>query len=92
MSTSLTTVSPSTIIQCIYDSNLALQERYFNPQYPALNPRLLAYTRGLDLSGSLAGAGGIGGLLARTDNGLLAIHNFEQEPARNGNHICNMKL
>ena len=28
---------------------------------------LVTYTRGLDMSGSLQGAGGIGGLLARTD-------------------------
>jgi len=28
---------------------------------------LVTYTRGVDLSGSLQGAGGIGGLLARTD-------------------------
>jgi hypothetical protein len=33
------------------------------------------YTRGLDLSGSLQGAGGIGGLLARTDaNGSTFYH------------------
>jgi hypothetical protein len=31
------------------------------------NRILVTYTRGLDLSGSLRGAGGIGGLLARTD-------------------------
>jgi RHS repeat-associated protein len=34
---------------------------------------LVTYTRGNDLSASLQGAGGIGGLLARTDNALLAI-------------------
>ncbi|MEI7731571.1 MAG: RHS repeat-associated core domain-containing protein [Verrucomicrobiota bacterium] len=31
----------------------------------------LTYTRGLDLSGSSQGAGGIGGLLAKTDNSLM---------------------
>jgi hypothetical protein len=67
MSTSLTTISPSTIIQCIYDGNLVLQERYCNPQYPALNPQMVTYSQGLDLSGSLGGAGGIGGLLARSE-------------------------
>jgi RHS repeat-associated protein len=36
---------------------------------------LVTYTRGRDLSGTMQGAGGIGGLLARTDNGLLAIGN-----------------
>jgi RHS repeat-associated protein len=35
---------------------------------------LVTYTRGRDLSGSLQGAGGIGGLLARTDM-ALAIYN-----------------
>jgi hypothetical protein len=34
-------------------SNLVLQERYFHPQNPALNPQLVTYTRGLDLSGSI---------------------------------------
>jgi RHS repeat-associated protein len=48
-------------------SNLVLQERYFNPQHPTLNPQMVTYTRGLDLSGSLEGAGGIGGLLARSE-------------------------
>jgi RHS repeat-associated protein len=39
------------------------------------NNVLVTYTRGLDLSGSLAGAGGIGGLLARTDgNGSTFYH------------------
>jgi len=33
----------------------------------------VTYTRGKDLSGSLERAGGIGGLLARTDNRLLAV-------------------
>jgi len=32
---------------------------------------LVSYTRGNDLSGTLQGAGGIGGLLARTDNGQM---------------------
>lgn len=34
---------------------------------------VVTYTRGNDLSGTLQGAGGIGGLLARTDHRLLAI-------------------
>jgi RHS repeat-associated protein len=39
------------------------------------NNVLWTYTRGLDLSGSLSGAGGIGGLLARTDtNGSTFYH------------------
>jgi len=45
----------------VYDGNVVLQERDSNN-----NPQV-TYTRGRDLSGSLQGAGGIGGLLARTD-------------------------
>lgn len=46
----------------IYDGLLPIQERDAN------NNTLVTYTRGLDFSGSIHGAGGIGGLLARTDN------------------------
>jgi RHS repeat-associated protein len=52
-------------VRYVYDGNLVLQER------DASNLPLVTYTRGLDLSGSLEGAGGIGGLLARTVNTLL---------------------
>jgi len=45
----------------IYDGMLVIQERDVN------NLPAVTYTRGRDLSGSLQGAGGIGGLLARTD-------------------------
>jgi RHS repeat-associated protein len=46
----------------VYDGMLAIQERNSN------NVPLVTYTRGLDLSGTLDRAGGIGGLLARTDH------------------------
>jgi RHS repeat-associated protein len=46
----------------VYDRMLVLQERKSD------NTTLATYTRGLDLSGSMQGAGGIGGLLARTDH------------------------
>ena len=49
----------------IYDGMLVLQERDGN------NVPRVTYTRGTDLSGSMQGAGGIGGLLARTDNTRL---------------------
>ena len=53
----------------VYDVRLLLQERSTN------NNALVTYTRGLDLGGSLSGAGGIGGLLARTDtNGSTFYH------------------
>jgi RHS repeat-associated protein len=54
-------------IRYVYDGKLVIQERN------AMNLPQVTYTRGRDLSGSLEGAGGIGGLLARTDNSLLAI-------------------
>ena len=56
-------------LHIIYDGYLPIQERDSN------NNVLVTYTRGLDLSGSLSGAGGIGGLLARTDaNGSTFYH------------------
>jgi RHS repeat-associated protein len=56
-------------IHYIYDSRLVIQERDTN------NNPLVTYMRGLDLSLSLQGAGGIGGLLARTDtNGSTYYH------------------
>jgi RHS repeat-associated protein len=52
----------------IYDGNLVIQERDWN------NTPTVTYTRGLDLStASLDSAGGIGGLLARTDNSLFLL-------------------
>src|SRR5207247_53912 len=51
----------------IYDGFRVIQERDAN------NTPTVSYTRGSDLSGSLEGAGGIGGLLARSSG---ATHNF----------------
>jgi RHS repeat-associated protein len=45
-------------VRYLYDGGLVVQERDSN------NTPRLTYTRGLDLSGSVQGAGGIGGLLA----------------------------
>jgi RHS repeat-associated protein len=53
----------------IYDGNVVMQERNVN------NLPTVTYTRGNDLSGTLQGAGGVGGLLARTDNSLLLTPN-----------------
>ncbi len=47
-------------VRYVYDGNLVIQERDGN------NAPVTTYTRGLDLSGTLQGAGGIGGLLAMT--------------------------
>jgi len=49
----------------VYDGQLVIQERDGN------NLPLVTYTRGRDLSGALQNAGGIGGLLARTDNSQM---------------------
>jgi RHS repeat-associated protein len=53
----------------IYDGMLVIQERDGN------NTPTVTYTRGNDLSGSREGAGGIGGLLARTANSQLPSTN-----------------
>ncbi|HTV41864.1 MAG TPA: RHS repeat-associated core domain-containing protein [Candidatus Sulfotelmatobacter sp.] len=56
-------------IHYVYDGDLVIQERDTN------NNVLATFTRGLDLSGDLWDAGGIGGLLARTDtNGSTFYH------------------
>ena len=52
-------------IHFIYDGNIVIQERDIN------NLSQATYTRGNDLSQTLQGAGGIGGLLARTANSQL---------------------
>jgi RHS repeat-associated protein len=57
-------------VHFVYDGNLVIQERDTN------NLPLVTYTRGNDLSGTIQGAGGIGGLLARTDNSQLIIGSF----------------
>jgi RHS repeat-associated protein len=50
------------IVYYVYDGNVVIQEQNSN------SVPTVTYTRGKDLSGTLQGAGGIGGLLARTDN------------------------
>jgi RHS repeat-associated protein len=52
-------------VRYVYDGKLVIQERNAN------NVPLVSYTRGRDLSGSLEAAGGIGGMLARTENWRL---------------------
>src|SRR5262249_46764371 len=57
----------------IYDGMRVIQERDAN------NTPTVSYTRGLDLGGTLEGAGGIGGLLARSHGysaGNWTNHNF----------------
>jgi RHS repeat-associated protein len=64
----------------VYDGNLVVQEQDQNH-----TPKV-SYTRGRDLSGSLQGAGGIGGLLARTDNSA-STHAYYHADG-NGNITC----
>lgn len=57
----------------VYDGWRVIQERDVN------NTPTVSYTRGTDLSGTLEGAGGIGGLLARSSgysSGNWTTHNF----------------
>ena len=65
-------------IRLIYDGNVVVQERDSN------NVSQVTYTRGTDLSGSLQGAGGIGGLLARMDGNGSAFYHADG----NGNITC----
>lgn len=73
-------------VRYAYDGMLVVQERDAN------NLPLVSYTRGTDLSGTREGAGGIGGLLARTDHGQLATGNPQAHAYyhadANGNVIC----
>jgi RHS repeat-associated protein len=56
-------------VHYLYDGNLVIQERDAN------NNVLVTYDRGLNLGGGLQTAGGIGGLLARTDiKGTVFYH------------------
>ncbi len=63
----------------VYDGNVVIQERDIN------NLPTTTYTRGKDLSGSLEGAGGIGGFLARTDYLPLATGQSFFHADGNGN-------
>jgi RHS repeat-associated protein len=60
-------------VRYVYDGMRVIQER------SSANTPTVAYTRGNDLSGSLEGAGGIGGLLARShgySGGAFSTHSF----------------
>ncbi len=65
-------------VSYVCDGNVVIQERDVN------NLPTVTYTRGKDLSGSLEGAGGIGGLLARTSqaysDGPLSAQQFLPTP------------
>ena len=77
---------PTNFVAYIYDGWRVIQERNV---YGANLPTV-SYTRGLDLSGSLQGAGGIGGLLARSSgysSGNWTSHAYYHADG-NGNITC----
>jgi RHS repeat-associated protein len=75
-------------VRYVYDGNVVIEDRDAN------NLPQVDYTRGRDLSGTLQGAGGIGGLLARTSNSqLLSPSSAATAPSfyhcdGNGNVTC----
>jgi|GEM_PF-1350164 len=64
-------------VHYIYDGMLVIQELHFDAQHPTQPPTTVSYTRGIDLSSSLQDAGGIGGLLARTDSNDSAFYHSD---------------
>src|SRR5208282_3305764 len=70
------------VILYVYDGNLVIEERNAN------NLPAVSYTRGRDLSGTLQGAGGIGGLLARSDLTTITPQHSYYHADGNGNITC----
>jgi len=66
-------------VHYLYDGNLVIEERLGGDNSP------VHYTRGLDVSGSLSGAGGIGGLLARSQNVSASPQHHFYHADGNGN-------
>jgi RHS repeat-associated protein len=66
-------------VRYVYDGNLVVQER------DNFNVVRVTYTRGSDLSGNFEGAGGIGGLLARSDHSTLSPQHAYYYADGNGN-------
>jgi RHS repeat-associated protein len=66
----------------VYDGNLVIEERDAN------NLPQVSYTRGNDLSGSLQGTGGIGGLLALSQLSTVTPQHYYYHADGNGNITC----
>jgi RHS repeat-associated protein len=66
-------------VRYVYDGRLVVEER------DGANQPRVTYTRGKDLSGSLSGAGGIGGLLARSHRTDSPNHHFYYHADGGGN-------
>jgi RHS repeat-associated protein len=79
-------------VHYLYDGGLVIQERWFDAQLSTPNPQLsVSYTRGRDLSGTLEGAGGIGGLLVRSAPSTLSPSSTQHayyHSDGNGNVTC----
>jgi RHS repeat-associated protein len=79
-------------VRFIYDGRVVIQERIYQPQLSTNSPQqFVSYTRGRDLSGTFQGAGGIGGLLARSEvpstlNSQLSTTLYHADG--NGNITC----
>jgi YD repeat-containing protein len=58
-------------VRYVWDGMAVLQER------DGSDAVKVTYTRGLDLSGTMQGAGGIGGLLARTDSSATTFYHSD---------------
>jgi RHS repeat-associated protein len=69
-------------VYCVYDDKRVIQER------DAASTPTVSYTRGLDLSGGLQGAGGIGGLLALSQLSTPDSQHFYYHSDGNGNVTC----
>jgi len=69
-------------VRRVYDGMLVVQER------DSFNLPHLTYTRGKDLSGSLAGSGGIGGLLALSNHKSQMLDHSYYHADGNGNIAC----
>jgi RHS repeat-associated protein len=79
---SATGQSPEYRTKYVYDGNLVIEERDAN------NLPQRSYTRGNDLSGSLQGAGGIGGLLAFSQLSTVTPQHYYYHADGNGNITC----
>src|SRR6266487_5211176 len=66
-------------VRYVYEGNLVLQER------AEFNVATKTFTRGSDLSGSLQGAGGIGGLLCFSDHTAPTTFHIDYHADGNGN-------
>ncbi len=67
------------VVRYVYDGMQVLQEQ------DGSNQAQVTYTRGLDLSGSFSGAGGVGGLLARSHHSGQTTNHFYYYADGNGN-------